>query len=58
MTAIERLRISALFVVFGAGMPLIGLGLGVTIARAAGGVAGYMAAGALIGLGTLDAALR
>jgi putative Mn2+ efflux pump MntP len=51
MTAIERLRISALFVVFEAGMPLMGLGLGATIARAAGGVAGYLAAGALIGLG-------
>ena len=47
MTAGERLRISALFMVFEGGMPLIGLGLGATTARA---VADYLAAIALFGL--------
>ena len=42
MTAGERLRSTALFVVFEAGTPLIGLGLGSTAARALGGVAGYL----------------
>jgi putative Mn2+ efflux pump MntP len=51
MTAGQRLRISALFMVFEGVMPLIGLGLGATIARAAGAVAGYLAAAALVGLG-------
>ena len=41
-----------------ASMPLIGLGLGVTIARAAGGVAGYMAAWRFDRARNLDAALR
>lgn len=51
MTAGERLRVSALFMLFEGGMPLIGLGLGATIARRAGAIAGYLAAAALIGLG-------
>ena len=50
MTAGERLRISALFMAFEGGMPLIGLGLGATIARAVGAVADYLAATALFGL--------
>jgi putative Mn2+ efflux pump MntP len=46
-----RLRITALFVAFEAGMPLIGLALGAPLARAIGGLADYVAAAALIGVG-------
>jgi putative Mn2+ efflux pump MntP len=46
-----RLRITALFVAFEAGMPLIGLALGAPLARAIGAVADYVAAAALIGVG-------
>lgn len=49
--AAERLRVSAIFVVFEAGMPLIGLAAGNGLARAIGGVADYVAAAAVIGLG-------
>jgi putative Mn2+ efflux pump MntP len=37
--AAERLRVSVTFVVFGAGMPLIGLAAGGGLARVIGGVA-------------------
>jgi putative Mn2+ efflux pump MntP len=47
----ERLRVSLIFVVFEAGMPLIGLVAGAGIARAVGGVADYLAGAAVIGLG-------
>ena len=47
-----RLRISVIFVVFEAGMPLIGLAAGSSLARAIGPAADYIAAGAVIALGT------
>jgi putative Mn2+ efflux pump MntP len=47
----ERLRISLIFVIFEAGMPLIGLGLGSSLARGIGTIAGYLAAAAVIGIG-------
>ena len=47
----ERLRVSAIFVVFEAGMPLIGLAAGGGLARVIGSVADYIAAAAVIGLG-------
>lgn len=46
-----RLRISAIFVTFEAGMPLIGLAAGRGLARAVGPVADYLAAAAVIGVG-------
>lgn len=46
-----RWRISALFVVFEAGMPLIGVALGAPLARAIGGVADYVAAAVLAAVG-------
>ncbi len=51
LTARDRLRISALFMIFEGGMPVIGLGLGAAIARGLGAVADYLAAAALIGVG-------
>lgn len=51
VTVRDRLRVSVIFVVFEAGMPLIGLAAGGGIARAVGGVADYIAAAAVIGLG-------
>src|SRR5215475_10544559 len=45
------LRISAIFVVFEAGMPLIGLAAGSGLARAIGPVADYVAAAAVIAVG-------
>ena len=51
VTGRQRLRISLIFVIFEAGMPLIGLGLGNTLARGIGTVAGYLAAAAVIGIG-------
>jgi putative Mn2+ efflux pump MntP len=51
LTARDRLRVSALFVVFEGGMPLIGLAAGAPLASAVGGVADYLAAGALTGMG-------
>lgn len=50
-TRAERLRVSAIFVAFEAGMPLIGLAAGGGLARAVGGVADYIAAAAVAGLG-------
>jgi manganese efflux pump family protein len=47
----ERLRVSLIFVVFEAGMPLIGLAVGAGIARAVGDVADYLAGAAVIVLG-------
>jgi manganese efflux pump family protein len=47
----QRLRISAVFVLFEGGMPLIGLGLGTTLARGIGRVANYLAAAAVIAIG-------
>jgi manganese efflux pump family protein len=46
-----RLRISAIFVTFEAGMPLIGLAAGRGLARAIGPTADYLAAAAVIGVG-------
>ena len=46
-----RLRISAIFVTFEAGMPLIGLAAGSGLARVIGPVADYVAAAAVIGVG-------
>jgi putative Mn2+ efflux pump MntP len=46
-----RIRISIVFLVFEGGMPLVGLALGVPLARAIGGTASYLAAIALIGVG-------
>jgi putative Mn2+ efflux pump MntP len=51
LTRSARWRISALFVVFEAGMPLIGLALGAPLARAVGGVADYLAAAAVVATG-------
>jgi len=51
--AAERARISAIFVTFEAGMPLIGLAAGGGIARLIGGVADYVAAAAVIVLGVV-----
>ena len=50
-TAGQRLRISLIFTVFEAGMPLIGLGLGIALAHGIGQVANYIAAAAVIGIG-------
>jgi manganese efflux pump family protein len=50
-TAAERLRISAIFVAFEAGMPLIGVAAGGGLARLIGSVADYVAAAAVAGLG-------
>jgi putative Mn2+ efflux pump MntP len=47
----ERLRISAIFVLFEGGMPLIGLGLGSILAHGIGHVANYLAAAAVIAIG-------
>lgn len=51
LTGRARVRISVLFVVFEAGMPLIGLAVGAPLAHAVGDVAGYLAAAAVIGIG-------
>jgi putative Mn2+ efflux pump MntP len=59
LTAIgARLRVSLIFVVFEAGMPLIGLAAGGGIARAIGSVADYLAASAVIALGVFMLATR
>jgi putative Mn2+ efflux pump MntP len=47
----DRLRVSLIFVVFEAGMPLIGLAAGAALARAVGAVADYLGGAAVIGLG-------
>jgi putative Mn2+ efflux pump MntP len=51
LKAEARLRITALFVAFEAGMPLIGLALGAPLAHAIGGVAEYVAGAVLIAVG-------
>lgn len=51
LTRQDRWRISALFVAFEAGMPLVGLALGATLAHAIGDVADYLAAAAVIVVG-------
>lgn len=50
-TSRVRIRISLLFLVFEAGMPLIGLAVGAPLAHAIGDVADYLAAAALAGVG-------
>jgi manganese efflux pump family protein len=50
-TAWQRLRISLIFVIFEGGMPLIGLGLGIALARGVGQAAGYLAGSAVIAIG-------
>jgi manganese efflux pump family protein len=47
----DRLRISAIFVLFEGGMPLTGLGLGSALARGVGHVANYLAAAAATAIG-------
>ena len=47
----DRVRLSALFVVFEGGMPMIGVAVGAPLARTIGPVASYLAVAALIGLG-------
>jgi manganese efflux pump family protein len=51
VTAGQRLRITVIFVAFEAGMPLIGLTLGSSLAHAIGDIADYLAAAAVIGVG-------
>jgi manganese efflux pump family protein len=51
-SARERLRVSLIFIVFEAGMPLVGVAAGSGLARAIGSVADYLAGAAVIGLGT------
>jgi putative Mn2+ efflux pump MntP len=46
-----RVRVSILFTVFEAGMPLVGLGLGVPLGHAIGSAAEYVAVGVLIAFG-------
>jgi putative Mn2+ efflux pump MntP len=50
-TSRARLRISAVFVIFEAGMPLIGVAAGSGLARAIGPVADFVAAAAVISVG-------
>lgn len=47
----ERWRVTAVFVAFEGGMPLIGLGLGAPVAHAVSGIAEWIAAAVLIGVG-------
>jgi putative Mn2+ efflux pump MntP len=47
----ERRRITTLFVVFEAGMPLIGIAIGAPVAHAVAGIADYLAAAALAAVG-------
>lgn len=47
----DRLRITVVFVIFEAGMPLIGLALGAALARGIGHAAGYVSAAAVIAIG-------
>lgn len=51
LQAAARRRVTALFVAFEAGMPLVGLALGAPLAHAAGDAAEYVAAGVLIAVG-------
>jgi putative Mn2+ efflux pump MntP len=50
-TAVQRWRMSALFVVFEAGMPLLGLALGAPLALLVGSAADYVAAAVLVAVG-------
>ena len=47
----QRWRLTALFVAFEGGMPIVGLLLGAPVARLVGGAADYVAAAALAGVG-------
>lgn len=47
----DRIRISVLFTAFEAGMPLVGLALGVPLGRAIGDAAEYVAIGVLLAFG-------
>lgn len=47
----QRWRLSALFVAFEGGMPLIGLAIGAPVARAIGSTADYVAGGVLVAVG-------
>jgi manganese efflux pump family protein len=60
VTPATRMRVSVLFTAFEAGMPLIGLALGVLLGHAIGGAADYVAIGVLLifGLYTLLKANR
>jgi putative Mn2+ efflux pump MntP len=46
-----RLRLSMLFMAFESGMPLLGLALGLPLARSVGGAAGYVASAILAAVG-------
>jgi putative Mn2+ efflux pump MntP len=48
----ERLRISVIFTLFEAGMPLIGLALGNALASGIGRIVDYLAAAAVVAVGT------
>lgn len=54
VTPRQRLRLSVLFCVFEAGMPLIGLALGAPLARVIGGGADYVAIGVLLAFGLYE----
>ena len=47
----QRWRLSALFVLFEAGMPLVGLGIGAPVAHLIGSAADYVAAAVLVATG-------
>ena len=47
----DRLRISLIFLVFEAGLPLVGLGLGAALASGIGTVAEFLAGGAVVAVG-------
>jgi manganese efflux pump family protein len=51
LSASARWRITALFVLFEAGMPLLGLAIGAPLAIAIGPVANYVAAAAVVAVG-------
>jgi putative Mn2+ efflux pump MntP len=51
LPAHHRLRVSALFAAFEAGMPLLGIAVGAPLGRAIGEVANYIAAAMIVGLG-------
>jgi putative Mn2+ efflux pump MntP len=51
MTGRQRWRIALVFMLFEGGMPMVGLALGAPLARVVGGIADYLAAAALVGVG-------
>lgn len=51
LSSAQRWRLSALFIVFEAGMPLIGLAIGAPLAHAIGAAAEYVAAAVLVAVG-------